>query len=120
MYKQILLLMVLMFIPMVSAEFATPANLINDQGLMYGLALWAYEITNGWFWTAMLLTFCVVLFIASSRYTTERAFGYAGVVGLLGSLILITLNLMDWKVGTIFIGSGILGIVWLIVSKDSA
>lgn len=96
-----------------------PTDLVNGStGVLEGMANWAYTVTNGWFWTAILFVFCIVMYIASSRYTTERAFGFAAVTGLLGSTFLITLNLMDWKIGSIFIGVGIIGIVWLALKKD--
>lgn len=106
-------------LPMIAAAFETPADFINQNGLLYGGAIWANNVTNGWFWFASLMTFCFVLFIATSRYSTDRAFGYAGVVGLFGSLMLITLDLMDWKVGTIFIVLGIGGVAWMIVSREN-
>ena len=112
------LLIILVLTPLISAAHQLPSDIMTDEGLMYGMALWANNVTNGLFWTMLLAVFCIVLYIATSRYTTERAFGYAGVTGLFGSIFLIILNLMDWKIGTIFIGVGILGIVWLVVKRD--
>lgn len=99
--------------------YPLPTDLVNGTtGLMKGIADWAYVVTGGWFWTALLFGFCVVLGIATSRYTTERAFGFAGVTGLLGSLFLVTLNLMTWKIALFFILAGIAGIGWMIVKRE--
>lgn len=121
MYKKLnylILILILVLTPLISAAHETPADIINENGLMYGLAKWAYNVTNGYFWTALLATFCIVLFIATSRYTTERSLGFAGITGLFGSIFLMTLNLMTWWVGTIFILIGIIGIVVLINKRD--
>lgn len=99
--------------------FPLPTDLVNGTiGLIGGIASWAYIVTNGWFWVALLATFWVVLFISTSRYSTDRAFGFASVSGMLGSFFLVTLNLMSWWVASIFIILGILGIVWMKVRSD--
>lgn len=96
-----------------------PSNFVTNQtGLMKGFADWAFNVTLGWFWTGVLATFCFVLFVSASRYSTDRAFGYATTTGLLGALFLMTLNLMPWKIGLIFIVAGVIGIVWMIIRKE--
>lgn len=119
--NKIICLIVVMFslIGIASAAHQLPSDLYNDStGILTGTATWANNVTYGWFWAAMLFTFCVVLFFAASRYTSERAFGYASVSGMLGAIFMITLNLMTWKVGAIFIFAGILGLVWMILRKE--
>ena len=97
-----------------------PTDLMNDStGLMTGIAQWAYNVTFGWFWTIILGIFCVVIYISASRYSDDRAFGYASIVGLLGSIFLVILNLMSWYVASIFIILGILGIAWMTLNRTS-
>lgn len=96
-----------------------PTDLIDTSagiGLIEGMAKWAYNVTFGWFWSMLLMGFCVVLYIAASRYSGDRAFGYAGVVGLFGAILLVTLNLMPWYVASIFIIVGAISIASMIMS----
>lgn len=99
--------------------FPLPTDLVNDTtGLIEGMAKWAYIVTGGWFWTALLLGFCVVLFTATSRYSTERAFGFAGIAGMLGAMMLVAVGLMSWWVAGIFIIVGIVGVVSMVVKNQ--
>lgn len=123
MIKKILLpmraiLIVLLLIPLVSAAHPLPIDLTDDdKGMMQGIADWGYTVTNGMFFVMLLIGFCIVLFIAASRYSTDRAFGYAGITGIFGSLMLATLGLMTWWFATIFIIAGIVGVVSMILSR---
>jgi len=94
-----------------------PTDLTEDSGLLEGMAIWAYNVTNGLFWTTLLLGFCLVLFISTSRYSTDRAFGYAGISGLFGSLFLVTLGLIPWLYASIFIIVGVISVVTMIMSR---
>lgn len=96
-----------------------PTTALNGtSGLMTGLATWSYSVTGGWFFVMLLFGFCVVLYIAASRYTSERAFGYATTTGMLGAIPLLTLNLMSWWMASIFILLGVIGIIWMIIKRD--
>ena len=97
----------------------TPTDFVNETtGLFEGIADWAYGVTFGTFWTILLLGFCIVLIMATrDRFGTDRAMGFAGVTGLFGSLFLVTLGLMPWWIASIFIMSGIFGIVYMIMNK---
>lgn len=96
----------------------TPTNLVNATiGLFQGTAIWAYNVTFGLFWAMLLLGFCIVLWISTVRYGSERATGYAGVIGILGSLFLVTLGLMTWWITSIFIICGLVGVVYMILNK---
>jgi len=111
-------IMSLFFINLVSAAHDLPTDLVTDDvGLIEGSAIWANNVTNSTFWTMMLLGFCIVLFIAASRYSSDKAFGYAGTTGLFGALMLATLNLMSWAIASMFIIVGVVSIVTMIVSK---
>lgn len=97
---------------------ALPTDLTNStQGLMTGMALWAYNVTMGTFWSLMLLGFCIVLYISTSKYTGDRAFGFAGVTGLLGSIFLLIMNLMPWWIASAFILVGAMSIAFMIMRE---
>lgn len=100
-------------------SYALPTDLINGTGVLTGLALWAYTVTNGLFFVVLLLAFCIVIFIATSRYTTERAFAFSTFAGMVGALMLVTLNLISGFHAAIFIALGVIGIVWMITRKDT-
>ena len=95
-----------------------PTDLIQgDQGLLSGLALWAYNVTGGFFWTGMLATFCIVMFIATSRYNATRAFGFAAFTGLSGAIFLAIAGLMPWWTASLFILTGVVGLAMLVLSE---
>jgi len=97
--------------------FATPTDLVaSEGGLLYGLAKWAYNVTDGAFWTLMLAGFCIVMFMAVARYGTSKAYAYASLVGLFGSIFFIVLGLMPYWLASIFIINGAVGFAVLIVS----
>lgn len=94
-----------------------PTNMANSTGVLLNLASWANVVTGGWFWAIGLWGFMVVLFVGAARYSTERAFGWAGMAGLLGAIILAILNLISWQIASANIVIGVLGIVWMILRK---
>ena len=96
-----------------------PTDLTNETtGLMQGTAIWAYNVTYGLYWSMMLLAFCIVLFISTSRYNTARALGFASFAGMMGAIILLTLKLMSWWIASIYILVGVGGIVLMIMSRQ--
>lgn len=117
--KQIIILLILIScISLVSAEHALPTDLVDsDTGLMEGLGDWANGVTGGAYWTMMLLGFCIVLGVSSSRYGIDKAFGYAGTTGLLGSIPLMILGWIPWYFGSMFIIVGAISIVAMIKAK---
>ena len=97
-----------------------PTDLVNSsQGLLEGTAKWAYNVTDGAFWSMLLFGFCIVLTMASSRYGIGKAMAFGAVTGLLGSIMLLTAGLMPWWIGSIFIISGSFAIAWLVFHKKS-
>ncbi len=99
-------------------EHLLPGKFMNSStGMVEGFANWAYQVTDGIFFTFMLLGFCIILFIATSRYSTARALGFAGVTGLFGSIFLVILGLMSWWVASIFIIFGAISITFMIMSR---
>jgi hypothetical protein len=119
MIKQTTLIMiVLLFLTgSVSAEHPLPTDLTDGNGLMEGIAEWAYTVTQGMFWAALLLGFCIVLYISSSVYSSDRAFGFAGFTGITGSIFLATLGLMTWLVATMFIFTGVISLAVMAMAK---
>ena len=89
----------------------------NCTGLFYCLAKGANNLTGGAFWTLFLLSFTVILFMATYRYGLNRAFGFSSVFGLLISMILVTLKLISWFFASIFIVAGIIVLTAMIVSE---
>ena len=95
-----------------------PINLLQDcNGFFYCIAKWAYTASEGTFFAFMLIGFVVVLFIASQRFGTPRAFGFASVSGLLGAIFLSTMQLMTWWISSAFILAGAVGFAVLIMNK---
>ena len=92
--------------------------LANCDGLLYCLSLWANQVTNGLFYPMLLFAFGMVLFMATiNRFGTPRAYGFASVAMLLGSLWLITLQLTSWWMASIFILNGVAGFVVMILGE---
>lgn len=112
------ILVLLVSLSMVSAEHQLPSDLVDeDTGLIEGMGDWANNVTEGAFWTFMLLGFCIVLLISTVRYGMPRAFGFAGTAGLFGSMFLIIIGWMPWWIGSIFIVAGAASITFMIKSK---
>ena len=95
-----------------------PAEMLSTcDGLMYCLASWAYNVTNGFFWTAILLGFCVVLAMSTQRFGSARSFGFASVAGMLGAVWFGTMQLMPWWVASAFILAGATGFAVMIINE---
>jgi len=58
-----------------------------------------------------------VLFISTVRFGNTRAFGFSSVVGLFGSIMLATLQLLDWWLASLFILVGLVGFASMILSE---
>ena len=100
------------------APHPLPTALIdNCEGMIYCLAQWAFDVTQGFYWVALLLGFIVVLVMATIRFGTPRAYGFASVSGLLASIWLVTLNLIPYWISTLFILNGVVGLAVLIMNE---
>ena len=88
------------------------------DGTMTCLAQWAYTVTQGMFWVFALFGFCVAVFFATTRLGNVRAFGYAGFVGLVGSIWFAVMGFMDWGTASLFIIVGIIGLAAMINSNN--
>ena len=112
--KLLTIIGILFLIPLMSAAHSLPSDLVDsDTSLFEGFGDWANSVTFGFFWTGMLLCFCIVLYVASSRYGGTRAFAYAGVSGMFGAMLLITIGWIPWIYGSAFIIVGAISLVVL-------
>lgn len=96
-----------------------PTELLRGSctdGPMFCIAKWAFDVTDGFIWTALLLGFVFALFMSTQRFGRERSFAYASFTGLLGAIFLAVLTLMPWWVASIFIIAGLIGIASLLMS----
>ena len=87
----------------------------NCEGLLICIAKWVNEINYGLFWTMFLLTFMIILFMATIRYGTPRAASYAGISGIFLSIWFFTAELMPFNVALWFwiFGAGSIALVIL-------
>jgi len=101
-----------------SHELPTEILRTCNDGMLYCFAEWAYQVTDGMFWTFMLLGFVFALFIATSRLGSTKAFGYASFVGMLGSIWFAVMQLMPWWIASAFILTGVIGLVMMVLSEN--
>lgn len=96
-----------------------PSELMRtcSDGIMSCLSQWAYDVTLGWFWVIVLLAFSVVIFMASAAIGNKRAFGFASFVGMIGSVWLAIMGLMDWAIASAFILVGLIGIAIMMLDE---
>lgn len=87
------------------------------DGFLYCYAQWASLVTTGFFWIGALISFTVVIFLATLRFGNTRAFGFAGFVGLIGGIFLAILTLIPWWAGSMFIIIGVIGLAGMILSE---
>jgi len=100
-------------------NYTMPGEFLDTctNGLFYCMSSWANSVTNGTFWIFALLAFCVICFSALAKLGTNKAFGFASFVGLIGSVWFAVLGLISWWIATIFILVGVIGIAALILSE---
>lgn len=105
-------------INLIYAAHTLPSDLVDDDtSLLEGMGDWANDVTEGAFWTLMLLGFCVTLAIATMNYGVSRSVGFAGLVGLFGSISLAIIGWMPWWIASLFIVIGSALVVLMIKSK---
>lgn len=99
--------------------FQLPSEAFNNcDGLLYCLAIWASNVTGGAFWTFMLLGFSIVLMLATIiTFGSTRAYGFGSVVGAMGSLYFVTLQLIPWWIASAFILNGAIAIAIMLLSR---
>lgn len=103
---------------MVELLHTMPTDLMNScDGLLYCLYSWAYDATSGLFPAGMLIAFGFVIFMASQRLGTTRAFGFSAFVVMTGSIWLATMQLMAWWLASLLILIGAAGFASMIISE---
>jgi hypothetical protein len=65
----------------------------------------------------VLLGFCIVMYIATARLGSVRAFGAGSFVGLIGSIWLVIAGLLEWWLASAFIIVGVIGIMVMLMSE---
>lgn len=89
----------------------------NGHGLLEGIGLWAYVVTNGAFWALALAVFCICLIAATLRYGGTRAFAFGSVVGALAATYLAIAHFLSWGIASIFMIVGFIGFVIMIINE---
>jgi len=87
------------------------------DGMMVCFAEWAFEISQGTFWVFALAAFCIILMLSLNTLGTNKSFGYASFVGMMGAVWLSIMGLMIWWIASIFLILGFIGIAMLILSE---
>lgn len=98
--------------------FELPTALVgNGKGLFQNFFEWGFRVTNGWFFALLLLGFCIVMMVATTRFGMPRSFGFASFVGMIGASFLAIAGLLAWGVASWFILVGFVGIVVLVLNE---
>ena len=97
-----------------------PSEILSTctDGLFWCTANWAYTVTSGIWWTALLIGFVFSLYMATIfKFGNTRAFGFASMVGLIGAVWFAIARLMPWWIATIFILTGVIGIASMVMKE---
>jgi len=89
-----------------------------DDGLFICLAKWASSVTTGVFWSLMLMGFAIVMYMATQKFGSSRAFSFSGVILLLGSIFLVIMNLIPWWIASLYIIVGAIALGSRILSEQ--
>jgi len=72
-------------------------------GLIKCLATWSNTVTDGAFWTIILIGFGIILFMSTIRLGSPRAFGFASFACGSGSMLFGIVGLIPWYIVSIFL-----------------
>lgn len=98
--------------------YPLPTNLDQTcDGVLYCMADWARNVTDGLFWVIMLAGFGMVIFLGIKRMGNSRAYGFASVMASLASLWLSTMQLMAWDIAVFFVLNGLVGMAVLVLNE---
>ena len=89
----------------------------TEEGFMWCFGSWAGSVTLGVFWILMMLGFCIAIFMATYRLGFPRSFGYASFVGMVGGIWLLMLGFIQWEIASVFILTGVAGIVVMFMRR---
>lgn len=98
---------------------ALPSEILTTctDGFLYCFALWASTVTGGAFWIFALLAFSVAIMMATMRFGSVKAFGFASFVGMIGGIWFAVLQLIPWWIASSFILIGVIGLAMMIISE---
>ncbi len=82
----------------------------NCEGLFYCLAAWSNTVTEGYFWSIILISFGIVLFMGTFNFGVKRAFGYSSFATSLIGLVLIQLDLIPLGFFTLILIISLIGL----------
>lgn len=89
----------------------------NCDGLFYCLASWSNTVTEGYYWSIILMAFGIVLFMGTYYLGVKRAFGYASfATGLLG-LTLVQLSLIPLWFFTLVLIVSLIGVAVMLIGE---
>lgn len=79
---------------------------IPDFQNFWTYALWANDVTGGWYWSLMLIAFCIIgLTSLATRYEYTKALTAMLLVGFLAGVFLDVVGLVNnFTVGTFLAG----------------
>ncbi len=89
----------------------------NCDKLFTCAATWSNDVTDGVFWSLILISFAIVLFMATFRFGTNRAFGFAGIGMIFIAIPMKLIGLIPTWILTISAIVGALGIVFMRVGE---
>jgi len=99
-----------------------PSQILSTctDGMMSCFSQWAYDVTNGFFWVALLLGFVAVLIMGTSRIGFKRSFGFGSFVGMIGSIWFAIMGLMTWWIASLFMLVGMISIAMMIMDTRTS
>jgi len=89
----------------------------NCTGLFICYAIWLNTITDGVFWSLFTIAFGVMLFMATSRLGSTRAFAYSSIGCVFLSIYLLIIGLIVWWFASIIFLAGGAGLAFLRLSE---
>lgn len=97
---------------------AYPTDIFTDcEGLFYCLADWSNRVTEGYFFTIIILALGIVILMGSINFGFARAFGYATISCALMGLILVQMSLIPTYILTISLVLSGVGIAIMFMDK---
>lgn len=105
---------------MPTGNVTLPSDLLDgcNEGIMWCISNYAYQVTSGLWWILMLLGFSIAIAMASARMGSTRAYAHGSFVGMIGAVWFAIMGLMAWWVASAFIINGIISFAVLIMSRS--
>ena len=87
------------------------------EGLFFCLATWSNTVTQGYFWSIILIAFGIVLFMGTFNFGVKRAFGYSSFATSLIGLTLVQLGLVPLWFFTLVLIVSLIGIAVMLIGS---